>query len=301
MGKLNRRENAAPARKIIHRNPSREEFKRALLQRKAESRDRTDEIDQNSSQAFIKRVQKDSDPFAVQTEILQYFIKQAENKITEDEDLDHIHDENLTQEVLFIARAQAVKDMLNASNRLRAFILDNYKDEIEYSKVDVFPRGWMRKDKRIKETLDRYGLLKPLLNHIFNLTRYVRGGELKKMKALNDAVIGAKYSEKNYDYSSFVTDKSFYDTLEKKFGRKPITMKKYMRALSDAEIIKKVGIANVTATIKAGKIVIEKRRGGATLYTDGFYAPSRNNTLRKHSFLKNTKEFKESLRSFRVF
>jgi hypothetical protein len=219
--------------------------------------------------------------------ILKTQIQQAENKIREEKDLDLINDKEHTQQMLFIARSRAVKETLKDAEKFQNFIQEKYKPELKYRKENKFPLAWMTKDKRINQTLDRYELLTPLLNYIFNLNRYTRGKDFDKMVALNDQVLnGERYGEKEYNFSSFVTDQAFYTGLIKALGKTKATWEKHIYALADAEII-----------FNGGRT---KAKGGTTLYLDGYFMPYGDNGFRKVSFLKNNKEYREALRAFNI-
>ena len=275
-------------------NRRRSDMAESLLKRAQESSDK-----QDSKSTDLGKEVEGQTIYHKFVKIFQATIQEAEDKTVEP---GTTFDEEYTQQRLFVARARAVKDANKATNKLLKFIQENYEAELKYSKENIYPREWMRRDKRIMQTLEHYPLLLDLLNYIFNLTRYIKGDEQKIMIALNDKVIGDKYSKngKDREFSSFITDQEFYDKLMKKFGKKHSTIEKYLKALTDAEIIFKAGRVNVEIKMKGKEMVVKEKRGGTTLYVDGYFAPAPGNRLVKHPFLIESKSYKKALRTFNI-
>jgi len=152
----------------------------------------------------------------------------------------------------FSKRARFIQKANKDYQKLLDYNNAEYKKYINWSKEDWFPLGWMTDDPIIDDILDRYELLLPLLNFIYNRNRHL-GDKYKKMVADTEAIYDKKHSKKNWDYSVFKTDKYFYKEACKKLK----SIKKYIQR-------------HVMALIKIGVIkkLVDRRRSGWILYAD---------------------------------
>jgi len=183
---------------------------------------------------------------------------------------------------IFNARSKTAKELAETIDRLGDIHRQEFKRELSYSKDERYPMNWMLNNKGIAKTLDRYPLVVPLLNHIFNLNRRLRGEDFKAMVQLTDKITGGEKFGK-HEFASFVADKAFYIKVESELDITQITIQKYMQSLCNCGIIQKLG----------------KIRQGGMLYSDGYFVPWRNRH-RKASFLKETPDFKRSLRNLTI-
>jgi hypothetical protein len=194
----------------------------------------------------------------------------------------------LHQEQLDLHKLQARSRLIKAAKTITDEMFDTYKKELSHSKENIFPMQWMLKDEQIEATLERYKYLCPLLNHLFNLNRRIRGEGLDSMFELNDEVTGSKQhlvatTMKFHRYASFIGDREFFQDAAQMLDCSVHTIKKYLIALVLAGIVKELG-----------------HHGRMRLYSDGYFTPYGNNNIRKRSFLKNSPEFVEALRNFQL-
>jgi hypothetical protein len=205
-------------------------------------------------------------------------------------DIDDITDadENLDG-YLFSYKSKVIKSALAAHKQMITDIEENYQREIRYSREAKYILHesplWMMKDEKIVQNFERFSFTIPILNYLWNYNRHTRGPKLKEMFSLTKDITGGEIyiteKKKKYEYATFVTDEKFYEKMADKIDCSQNYLQKYLMTLSKIGIIKKLG--NVG-------------RNG-TLYTDGYYVPW-DGTYRKEVFLKNTRVFKEALRSF---
>ena len=226
---------------------------------------------------------------------LKEVIELAEKDVHVEKNLDDIGDEEITKFELFKARLKIVKGFYSVLDDVKLYINEQYGRELRFSK-EKYPTAWMLLDepKRsigIMQNLDRYPMIFPLLNFLFELTRHVRGEKLKQMKELTVRVTGGKkyvYIDTNGKYvgrefSVFVTDKQFYQKATKRLRYSEIYIKKFIQSLTSCGILIRLG--------RVGRI--------GWLYSDGYYTPTNLDMLRKHAFLKKTKDYRQALRHFK--
>lgn len=215
-------------------------------------------------------------------------ISKAEKRAREEMGLDDIDDQGAVQGRLFIARMKAVKSIYSALEKVSKFVRRNYKKELSFS-GDRYPRQWMLDDKRIKEKLDTYAIVE-ILNYIDWQSRGKKGQQYKDMVDLTDEVTGGKkhkYEDKSgdlvkRDYAVFLTNKKFYEKMTREIGLSKGYIQKFLQSFCKSGIFIQLG--------RCG------REG--MLYADGFFTQW-DNKPRKHTFLKNTREFREALRNFK--
>lgn len=147
----------------------------------------------------------------------------------------------------------------------------------------------MLRDKKIKAVFDKYEMVDKFLNYIFNYNRRLKKDKRKKMVELTDSITdGKKY--KGHDFSVFITDAKFWKKASQKLDVSEILLKKLLTAFYKAGLV-----------IRLGKVCTGKAGRKPYLYADGFYTPYADDKVRKHSFVKNSKEIKAGLRKLKIF
>jgi len=229
----------------------------------------------------------------LQKKLFRHYELQAESAYCKKSGINDIDDITDADEeldgYLFWYKSKVIKSALAAHRQMITDIEKNYQREIQYSKTDKYvlyrKPSWMMNDEKIVQKFERFPSTIPILNYLWNYNRYTRGNELKEMFSLTKEVTGGEIyiTEKRnkYEYATFVTNAKFHIKMANKIGCSINYLQQYLMALNKSGIIKKMG--NVG-------------RNG-TLYTDGYYVPY-NSTYRKEVFLKDTRVFKEALRSF---
>jgi len=226
---------------------------------------------------------------------LEEEVERAEKDVFVEKDLDDIDDEEITKFELFKARLIIVKGFYEVLDDVKLYINEQYGRELWFSK-EKYPTAWMMFDEpkrsvSIMQNLDRYPIMFPLLNYLFELTRHVRGEKLKQMNELTSRVTGGKkyeYTDTNgkpveREFAVFVTDKQFYRKVTKKFGCSEVYIKKFIQSFTSCGILIRLGRVGRTGW----------------LYSDGYYTPTHMERLRKHAFLKKTKDYRQALRYFK--
>jgi len=209
------------------------------------------------------------------SDLFERLIETAESEISDYNDEDN----------LFYARAKTVKKIKRASDKL----FKKYSRELNFSKEDVYPKKWMIRDVKISSAFERLPLTVNLLNYLFNVNRRIKGDKYKGMVDLADIVTGGKTHNNRWNYSSFVIDTVFYETIASKFGYSEIYIRKYIKAFKKMGIIKLLGFVE---TKKVGR--------NPPLYADGYIVDTTIGKRKIH-FLKNDKKFRERLRKLPDF
>jgi hypothetical protein len=161
---------------------------------------------------------------------------------------------------------KALKDQMNSFEHTFSF-------DLLYSKRKIYPHKWMTVDKKIKDIFKRYPLIVPLLNYLFNYNRYLRGEDFKRQIKFNDEKIGHKYKSngKKYEYSTFITDKDFYDEITHKLKCSKRTIQSYLNAFVYMGILSNWRFGN-----------------NRWIYADGYFSKY-GDRLRKRHFLTEKK------------
>ena len=217
---------------------------------------------------------------------LKIQIEEAHKATSDHYHLNEINDQEYTREKLFIATSKAVKAWLKDVKQARDYVSKKYKAELRYG-AKWYPRVWMLRDKRIAATLEKYPAVVPILNLIDKESRYKKGPSYKDMVETADRVTGAsKYEPPSgkgpYSFASFFVDAKFYRRIAEKVGYSEAYIKKFITSFCECGILIKLGKAD---------------RHGGMLHADGYYVQG-GHRLVKQRFLKNSKEFKEALRTF---
>jgi len=167
-------------------------------------------------------------------------------------------------------------------NQAGGLIKENYSNEYNQIKKDIYPRDWMLKDKKINRTLKRFPKMIPILNYIFNYTRYWRKEEYKNMVSINLEMNTGKHKGK-YEYATFLATKNFFNEMGKEIGCSAPTIKKYFKAFCNAGIF---------------IMFSQYKRYNGMIYCDGYFISRKNYNPRKHTLLKNNPDGKTGLRNF---
>jgi|GEM_PF-4307725 hypothetical protein len=153
--------------------------------------------------------------------------------------------------------------------------------------MEKFPTLWMTKNSKIAAIIERCHAFIPIVNYLFQHNKSWRGNNNKKerinMQELADKITDKKRYAKSgheYVYSTFLTNKAFYDEICKHTHCSKGNIQRYLKALV------KVGCL---------KILNEGKGGKGVLYADGYYVPAPDNKYRKISFLKDSSEIKSGL------
>ena len=167
---------------------------------------------------------------------------------------------------------------------------DNYKQQLLWVNKTEFPKDWMINDEQIKDVLDRYPKLIPLLNYIYNLNASFRGVKFNKMIADTAEITDQKHGEKDWPYSTFKTNKKFYKKLCRELGTSKKYIERHIMALVNMGIFLKLA---------------DRRQKGWIMYADGYWmeywnAEEKRCSIRKISLLNKDKH-KMLLRDFPEF
>jgi len=207
---------------------------------------------------------------------------------TEDEAIDRYN---------FLIRSLVIKGANKAFEDGIKHLKEKYKREVFYSKENIFPRKWMTDDRIISTIIDNSPVFIRLINYLYNRNRYSSTFNIKGMVEQADKLTGGRrYFEKETEekkkkkqkkrrkeghiYSSFYTDKNFYDEATRATGISKNSIQRYLFAFAEIGII---------------EILYDGKTRGK-LYADGYFAEY-NNKLTKHSFIKNTSYIKQGLRN----
>lgn len=217
----------------------------------------------------------------IDAEFVEWRIKQAEEKrgfsLIKDE-TETPEEKAFTEKMLFRARSREVKKIAAELNDTLRLLRKKYKDELNYSKENIFSHKWMLKNKGINENLERYPMLIPLLNAVFNQTRKVNKKDLEAMKAISNHTINGNPA------SIFVADGDFYDGLATKLGCSKISVVKHIRAL----------INQRTGIIES----VQRLPHNVNVLCDGYYVRYGDH-WRKVPLMKDTKAFRAALSGFK--
>ena len=228
-------------------------------------------------------------------------INEEVDQAREDFDIDAITEADPEEgaERLFHARSKAVKTFSKDLQRSLQYLKKEYRKELNFSKENVFPRDWMKKDMKIrviigykdkkdsrKDVKPRYPLFIPLLNYLHNLTRGTKPANDVVYRCTSKLMINGYPFDAHktdtvddYQISAFVTDRDFHKAISNDLGYAEITIKKHIRGMLHEGLLYKLG--NV---------------GNAQLLCDGYFAGSYNT---KHSSITNCKDTRRALQRFK--
>jgi hypothetical protein len=185
-----------------------------------------------------------------------------------------------------IEQSNMVKAAYKGASKLLIYLKTEHKDKLNFSKENLFPREWMNHPK-IKNSIDRCPSFYVILNHIHNRNRYFRGEEYRNMIAeANSFIPDIKYEKNNgtrypirHDYSTFLTNNSFYRDMLKRTGLSKNTIQRYLAAFYDIGFL---------------KLLYDGKNKGR-LYADGYFVEAPDKRKRKVSFMKKDKQMKIGL------
>jgi hypothetical protein len=213
--------------------------------------------------------------------IFESELKLADESIRAQYDLDSIDSKDYIDEKLSNGRACAVRWLFEAWASTAKKYSPCLKSGLRY------PYNWMTDDRRINKTLERYPMIVPMLNYLFELNRFTRGDKLGALVEITDTVTGGEryeYQGEYFKYSAIVADQEFYSEMSSALETSDEQLKKYIRVFANSGILKRLG----------------KIRRGPYIYADGYYGEQPNGKLVKRAFLKGTTTYKNALRNFRL-
>jgi hypothetical protein len=192
-------------------------------------------------------------------------------------------DDEIEQEIelkKFLARSPAVKKLYADAEWFKNYIKENHGSELNFSKENLFPTQWMRKNKGIKDAMENRSIIINAINHVTNLTRRLSKEERKKMFDLTKSFIGDKKYRGKHRYTVFLADAAFYHKAAKAIGC----------SVSKAKAVITGELVDIGTVRKLGSIATGERGRPPVLHADGFITK-----CRKIPFLKNTKKFRQAL------
>ncbi|MDY6839239.1 MAG: hypothetical protein SWH78_14840 [Thermodesulfobacteriota bacterium] len=251
----------------------RDKQKEALKQRKKQTRELTPQEERKERQQRIWS-------FYIEE------IKRAKQKAIDEYDLDlNPDDPELARDVKLKEISPVVKDIKKITEE---FLADpEFREALNYRKEFIYPREWMRNDKRIWKKLEARPIIVDLLNYLYNYNRFLKGEDYRQTVEWVDMKMGGqKYTGtgEKHDFAVFVTDPNFWHELDKNLEYSEGYPKKVMKAFCDAGII----------------IKLKDLGREGTLYADGYYTQMPGNRKVKHPFLKKNKEFRKALREMTI-
>ena len=192
---------------------------------------------------------------------------------------DFTYEDPVEQEkhVLYV-RSKAVKELLKDYENSVKYIKRNYKKELNFSKENRFQSmNWIKKNKGIQKNLERYPLLIPLLDYLFNMTR--RGITQKRIDEMY-ALTGTQKLNGN-PYACFVADDGFYTKITKTLNISKRQAQRYLKGLESIDAIR----------------ILRKLEHNIKVYADGFYTPYMNG-YKKDPLLIDDKSGRNGLKTF---
>jgi|GEM_PF-4182609 len=218
--------------------------------------------------------------------------------MTEEEETDEDSDDT---DYKGYARIEIVTDFLKEAQGLlddgfRKKIAKKHKVSLFRRPGDKFPDGkpWMKVDDAIARNLSKYSFFYPLLNFIFNETRYPKEA-IDKIEKLTG---GRRYEytdkkglKQSRIYAAFIVNQEFYDKVQENVFVEEAGIKKFMPKATAKKYL--------SAMIKAGLIVQLWNKGKfGRLCADGYYTDYEGK-LRKQTIFKKSPDFKNVLKTFK--
>ena len=204
-------------------------------------------------------------------------VLQAQNKAIKEYDIDEIRetDPDEANNRIFLARTTAIKQIQNV---IAPGLWKRFEKELSYSKEDIFPRHWMSNHKGIQQTMERYTMLMPLLNTIFNQNRYVKQKDVDHLQTYANG-----HTINGHPISLFITNSTFNSSTIKKLNCSKRHLQKYIKGLLHLDIFKKIGNDGIN-----GQIIL-----------DGYYTKFKDNFI-KHSVVKKDGKCVQALKKFTI-
>lgn len=177
-------------------------------------------------------------------------------------------------EETFKERSELVKGAYDAIGKAQHYLKAEYKDELKYSKGDRFPYNWMLKGE-VHNVIESCESFIPFVNAIHNRTRFPSKQKwaFNKMIAEQKRFIPQRLYLQDHTFSTFLTNKDFYDEMTKDTHLSKNTIQRYVAAFREMEIYKE----------------LYRGKNKGSLYADGYYTKY-NDKLQKHSFVTKAKK-----------
>ncbi len=222
--------------------------------------------------------------------LFKKFLDEIEKRLEEkrDEFVYALSDPGAAHRHNLMLRSFVIKGAYKAFEDGIKHLKGKYYQELSISKENTFPREWMKNDKKINEVIQNSPAFILLANYLRNRNRY-RDFDFEGMIEEADRLTGGRRyltrpnwrgKEQGYIFSSFFTNKAFYDKATRKTGLSKNTIQRYLSAFA------KIGIVEI--------LYEGKTRG--RLYADGYFI-EHGNTRTKKSFLKKDPVIMEGLRN----
>ncbi len=196
--------------------------------------------------------------------------------------------EKQKEDILYHVEAVILNEFNKAFKSGSEYLERNHGPQLRHARRERFPLGWMKDGGKIEANIiDKYSYFSAIMNFIDKLTRYLKVEEYDKMVALyKTATDGRKYlhpdSKEEYQFSSFLVNRSFKDRISKELGCSISTIEKYIKAFCKAGILKMFG---------------QRGSRGGVLYSDGYYV-EKSSWRHKVNFVIDTKKYRKALREF---
>ena len=192
----------------------------------------------------------------------------------------------------FVARSKQIKEFLTQKRATLDRLEKLFQKEFSYRREDHFSNMKWLVEGKIGENIKSVGAFLPVVNFLWMLTRDNNKGERQKNMAEEaDRWSGHdRYLDENGNkcfYSSFFTNKKFWDDIVATTGNSKTSIRAVMAFLIEKEIIKPL---------------CKRKTDKGYLYADGYFTSDyKGGKSRKVAFLKKEPKIMKSLCQLREF